>query len=100
MDTHLKTGAATDQLAPRRDDCTGDRSPEGVDRLSAFGLPAVTAVLVTYALQNRRPWFISSLPFRRVRRGFGSRDFFREYGRSALSRRFGLGRGAPLGAEG
>jgi len=29
-----------------------------VDRLTAFGLFAVTAMLVTYALENRSPWFI------------------------------------------
>jgi hypothetical protein len=29
-----------------------------VDRLTAFGLFAVTAMLVTYALENRRPWFV------------------------------------------
>jgi hypothetical protein len=29
-----------------------------VDRLTAFGLFAVTAMLVTYALEARSPWFI------------------------------------------
>ncbi len=29
-----------------------------MDRLTAFGLFAVTAMLVTYALENRSPWFI------------------------------------------
>jgi hypothetical protein len=29
-----------------------------VDRLTAFGLFAVTAMLVTYALEGRSPWFI------------------------------------------
>jgi hypothetical protein len=29
-----------------------------VDRLTAFGLFAVTAMLVTYALENRSHWFI------------------------------------------
>jgi hypothetical protein len=29
-----------------------------VDRLTAFGLFAVTAMLVTYALETRSPWFI------------------------------------------
>jgi hypothetical protein len=28
-----------------------------VDRLTAFGLFAVTAMLVTYALETRTPWF-------------------------------------------
>ncbi len=28
-----------------------------VDRLTAFGLVAVTAMLVTYALEARSPWF-------------------------------------------
>ena len=30
----------------------------GVDRLTGFGLFAVTAMLVTYALENRSHWFI------------------------------------------
>jgi hypothetical protein len=29
-----------------------------VDRLTAFGLFAVTAMLVTYALEARSPWFV------------------------------------------
>ena len=29
-----------------------------MDRLTAFGLFAVTAMLVTYALEARSPWFI------------------------------------------
>jgi hypothetical protein len=29
-----------------------------MDALTAFGLLAVTAMLVTYALEDRRPWFI------------------------------------------
>lgn len=29
-----------------------------MDALSAFGLLAVTAMLVTYALETRSPWFI------------------------------------------
>ena len=29
-----------------------------MDRLTAFGLVAVTAMLVTYALEARSPWFI------------------------------------------
>ena len=29
-----------------------------MDRLTAFGLFAVTAMLVTYALENRSQWFI------------------------------------------
>ena len=29
-----------------------------MDRLTAFGLFAVTAMLVTYALENRSRWFI------------------------------------------
>jgi hypothetical protein len=31
---------------------------ERVDRLTGFGLFAVTAMLVTYALENRSHWFI------------------------------------------
>jgi hypothetical protein len=30
----------------------------GVDRLTVFGLFAVTAMLVTYALENRSHWFV------------------------------------------
>ncbi len=29
-----------------------------MDRLTAFGLFAVTAMLITYALEARSPWFI------------------------------------------
>lgn len=29
-----------------------------MDNLTAFGLLAVTAMLLTYALEDRRPWFI------------------------------------------
>jgi hypothetical protein len=29
-----------------------------IDTLTAFGLFAVTAMLVTYALEDRSPWFI------------------------------------------
>jgi hypothetical protein len=29
-----------------------------MDRLTAFGLFAVTAMLVTYALEKRSPWFV------------------------------------------
>jgi hypothetical protein len=29
-----------------------------MDRLTAFGLLAVTAMLLTYALEKRSPWFI------------------------------------------
>ena len=29
-----------------------------MDALTAFGLVAVTAMLVTYALEDRNPWFI------------------------------------------
>jgi hypothetical protein len=29
-----------------------------MDRLTLFGLVAVTAMLVTYALEKRSPWFI------------------------------------------
>ncbi|HEX4271047.1 MAG TPA: hypothetical protein VHZ32_06655 [Rhizomicrobium sp.] len=31
-----------------------------MDRLTLFGLFAVTAMLVTYALEKRSPWFILS----------------------------------------
>jgi len=30
----------------------------GMDRLTIFGLFAVTAMLVSYALEKRSPWFI------------------------------------------
>ena len=33
-------------------------APEIMDALTAFGLFAVTAMLVTYALEDRSPWFI------------------------------------------
>jgi len=36
---------------------TGERIA-GVNALTLFGLFAVTAMLVTYALENRSPWFI------------------------------------------
>lgn len=34
-----------------------------MDRLSLFGLFAVTAMLVTYALEKRSPWFILAFAF-------------------------------------
>lgn len=35
-----------------------DERNEGVNALTLFGLFAVTAMLVTYALEDRSPWFI------------------------------------------
>jgi hypothetical protein len=40
-----------------------------MDRLTLFGLLAVTAMLVTYALEERSPWF--TLAFA-IARGLGS----------------------------
>lgn len=37
---------------------TGILSPVHMDRLTAFGLFAVTAMLITYALEHRSHWFI------------------------------------------
>jgi hypothetical protein len=34
-----------------------------MDALTAFGLFAVTAMLVTYALEERSPWFILGFAF-------------------------------------
>jgi hypothetical protein len=34
-----------------------------MDRITAFGLFAVTAMVVTYALENRSPWFIFAFAF-------------------------------------
>jgi hypothetical protein len=34
-----------------------------MDRLTLFGLFAVTAMLVTYALEKRSPWFILAFAF-------------------------------------
>jgi hypothetical protein len=34
-----------------------------MDRLTLFGLFAVTAMLVTYALEKRSPWFILGFAF-------------------------------------
>lgn len=34
-----------------------------MDALTAFGLFAVTAMLVTYALEKRSPWFILAFAF-------------------------------------
>ena len=39
-------------------DGRGVRRGRSVDRLTAFGLFAVTAMLVTYALENRSHWYI------------------------------------------
>jgi hypothetical protein len=36
----------------------GGRAVEIMDRLSAFGLVAVTAMLLTYALEKHSLWFI------------------------------------------
>ncbi|HBF61043.1 MAG TPA: hypothetical protein DDW48_06290 [Methyloceanibacter sp.] len=34
-----------------------------MDQLTVFGLIAVTAMLVTYALEERSPWFILAFAF-------------------------------------
>jgi hypothetical protein len=34
-----------------------------MDRLTAFGLVAVTAMLICYALEKRSPWFILAFAF-------------------------------------
>jgi len=34
-----------------------------MDRLTAFGLFSVTAMLITYALEKRSPWFILAFAF-------------------------------------
>lgn len=34
-----------------------------MDQLTVFGLIAVTAMLVTYALEERSPWFILAFTF-------------------------------------
>ena len=34
-----------------------------MDRMTQFGLFAVTAMLVTYALEKRSPWFILAFAF-------------------------------------
>lgn len=34
-----------------------------MDHLTVFGLIAVTAMLVTYALEDRSPWFILAFAF-------------------------------------
>jgi len=34
-----------------------------MDQLTVFGLIAVTAMLVTYALEERNPWFILAFAF-------------------------------------
>lgn len=36
----------------------GRSDQKGINILTAFGLLAVTAMLVTYALEDRSPWFI------------------------------------------
>jgi len=33
-------------------------SPSGMSALSLFGLAAVTAMLIFYALEDRSPWFV------------------------------------------
>jgi hypothetical protein len=35
-----------------------DATLQNMDRLTAFGLFAVTAMLISYALEKRSPWFI------------------------------------------
>ena len=35
-----------------------EQKGNSVDRLTLFGLIAVTAMLVTYALEKRSPWFV------------------------------------------
>jgi hypothetical protein len=58
-----------------------------MDALTAFGLFAVTAMLVTYALEDRSPWFILAFA---ASCALGSvYGFLQVLGRSGLWRRSG-----------
>ena len=58
-----------------------------MDPLSAFGLFAVIAMLVCYALEDRSPWYIFGFA---VACALGSiYGFLQAHGRSAWSRRCG-----------
>jgi hypothetical protein len=59
-----------------------------MDELTAFGLFAVTAMLVCYALEDRSHWFI--LDFAGACASDRSMVFFRARGLLAWSRPFGL----------
>ena len=56
-----------------------------MDRLTVFGLFAVTAMMICYALENRSRWFIPRIR-RRLRPGFHLWFFFRAHGLSDWSR--------------
>ena len=46
------------KLAERAPKITNPGKETGVNPLTLFGLFAVTAMLITYALESRSPWFI------------------------------------------
>jgi hypothetical protein len=59
-----------------------------MDHLTLFGLIAVTAMLVFYALEDRSPWVILAFA---VACALGSiYGFYKARGRSASSNRYGL----------
>jgi hypothetical protein len=59
-----------------------------LDQLTLFGLFAVTAMLVCYALKDRSPWFILAL---RLRARLGQLTaFFKVHGPLVWSKPFGL----------
>jgi hypothetical protein len=58
-----------------------------MDALTAFGLFAVTAMLVCYALEDLSPWFV--LSFAGHVRSDRPTDFFRVHGRLAWLKRSG-----------
>jgi hypothetical protein len=60
-----------------------------MDRLTAFGLLAVTAMLVTYALEKRSPWFI--LAFAGLASWAQRKGFCKVHGRLVSLKPFGLG---------
>jgi len=66
----------------------------GVDALSLFGLFAVTAMLVFYAVEDRSPWFILAFAVACALGYFMA--FCRAHGRSGLWRLFGPA--SPFGA--
>jgi hypothetical protein len=60
-----------------------------MDRLTAFGLLAVTAMMLTYALEKHSPWFILAFAGACV---LGSAyGFLQGHGRSVSLKPFGLG---------
>jgi len=68
-----------------------------MDALTWFGLFAVSAMLLTYSMEERSHWFVLGFAAALLGR---STDFFKALGRSAWSKRCGRGLRSSGGARG